>query len=649
MNYPEKYTVCARDCYDTCSLIVDFDANGNPQTIKGDPQHPYTRGFSCPRGIKDLERMRTGRVEKPYMQNNGVLEAISWDSALHSVSEKLKETIKNHGAQAALYLTYAGNTGYLSQLYPQRLWNALGATQSDMALCSASGHKALGLHYGQSYGVHPEDLENMQMIIFWGFNAVVSSPHLWALASNARKKNAAKIIVIDARKSETAKQADLWIQPRPGSDVALAYGIMQQLIRKKQVDQAFISKWTTGFDALKKKATQWTPEKVYQVSGVSPHDLETLSNFYASLQPSATMIGIGLQKSDNGANQVRAVSMIPALLGLPRGFFYSNSGASNINHDIITGCSYLQKPRHIVEQVALSGAIQKGKYKFIYVSGMNPAVTLPNQPALRDGLRRSDVFVVVHETHHTKTTQFADIILPAATYLEKKDLVEPWSHNFIRISPQVVEPLTDSKTEVEVMQTIAKKLGRTESWLFTNPWEAVKKALENAIEENTYTQLEEGARLPLKRKPDLQYQTQSGKIEFFSSAAEQAGFSPLPQQIFLKQESDEFIYLTSASPTYTHSQFQSIYGLIPAVVHINFEDAQNLNIQQDQEIILYNETGEIKVKTSLSNDLPCGVLWSIHHFEGLIGKPLNQIMVDEPQEIGKGPRFNSTKVKIRND
>jgi len=639
-------TVCARDCYDTCSLKVTLGESEQILSIKGDPANPITQGFTCPRGAKDHKRLYKNRVENPFLRKGEHFKKAAWEEGLDVVSQKLDETIEKYGPESVLYLDYAGNMGLLTSVFPKRLWNNIGATLTDWALCSKSGHGALALHYGASYGTKPIEIPSMNLIVFWGFNAAVSSPHMWALAKKARKQQGSQIVVIDPRESRTAKSADLWIQPTPGSDVALAYGIINYLIRNDYIKPEFIKEWTIGFEHLKAEACKWTPDRVEQITGVAWRYIEQLGNAYGSLKPSATMIGIGLQKCDQGADQVRAVSFIPALLGLHRGFFYSNGSSFSVNESLISGQALTDKNPKIVSQVALSDLVKGGEFKFIYINCMNPAMTLPNQHAFREGISRQDVFVVVHETHWTKTTQYADVVLPAPTHLEKEDLVIPYGHNYVRYSRRAVHPATNSRSEVWVMRKIAERLGLTEDWLYEEPWNSVELALENALEGGTFQSLRSGEMLTLKTKSNSNYSTPSGKIEFYSSIAAENGLNPMPIQSPICIDKENFIMLNSATPKYTSTQFQEIYGAIPAVVVMNSQDAKQQGIKEEGIVTIANELGQVQVKATISDTLPERVVWCPRQFEGLTGKPMNGLMSSIPQEIGSGPRFNSTIVTV---
>ncbi len=639
-------TVCARDCYDTCSMIVTLGKSGEILSIRGDPEHPVTRGFTCPRGARDHERLYRNRVEVPCIRRGDHLDPVDWEQALDVLSRKLADVVEESGPGSVLYLDYAGNQGLLTSVFPRRLWYAIGATQTDGGLCTASGHRALSLHYGDSRGMKLLDILSADLIVFWGFNAAVSAPHIWSLAKRARGERGTRILAIDPVENRTVRGADLWVRPLPGSDVALAYGILNFLIEKDLIDVKFIREWTLGFDRLKEVAGEWTPWRVEEITGIDREGLAELGKVYGSTGRSATMIGIGLQKCDRGADQVRAVSFIPAVLGLHRGFFFSSESSFSFDGSLVSGRSLAGGTPRVVEQVALADRIGRGEFKFIYVSGMNPAISLPNQGALREGLSGHDVFVAVHETHWTETTEYADIVLPAPTFLEKEDLVMPWGHNFLRCSSEVVGPVTDSRSEVRVMREIARRLGRKEEWLYEDPWSAIVPAFEGALEDGDFRSLRSGELIALKSNRMDNYPTPSGKIEFDSSVAKAGGFHGVPEQAPPVVEQGKFILLSSSTPQFTCSQFQEIYGPIPAVILMNPGDAGRLGVGEDSIVTVSNELGRVRVKVRISSRVPAKVLWSPRQFVGLNGEPVNRLTSSRPQEIGSGPRFNSAKVIV---
>ncbi|MFQ6102738.1 MAG: molybdopterin-dependent oxidoreductase [Candidatus Glassbacteria bacterium] len=644
-------TVCSRDCYDSCFMIVTVDDDGKVRSVKGDPSNPITRGFTCPRGNKDAVRVYQDRVLYPHVRTGGKpgrgFRKATWTEALDMIARRLVETIDEHGSDSVLLLDYAGNQGVFSLLFPHRLWNAIGAVSTDYAICSTSGHAGLSFHYGESYGIQPEEINIADPIIFWGFNAPVSSPHLWSLATEARKKNGAVIITIDPRQSQSAKGADLWIRPAPGSDVALAMGVYRYLIMNGHVDLDFINEKTIGFEKLREEALSWSPERICEETGLEWTKVCELGKAYAESNQSATLIGIGLQKNYNGADLVRAVSLIPALRGQYRGFLYTNGRAYIIDSEYLTGQSLTGGVSKITSQVSLSTTLSKGEFRFLFIYSMNPALTLPNQTDFRHRLSAGDIFTAVHETHWTETTDYADVVLPAPTFLEKDDLVIPWSHRHIRLSRKAIEPLGDSRDEVWVMRELARRLNLHDEWLYEEPLKALEKALDGAIEDGSLKDLKAGKDLHLVPKPPERYRTPSGKLEFYSEMAQRQGFGPLPRHRPLKAGPDEFFLLNTASRNYTNTQFRGEYGPIPPFLMMSPPDASRLGIEESDEVTVQNDLGSIRLRVKVTPEVPKGVLWSPRQLISLGGEPMNSITSDEHQKLGKGPMFNSTTVRVR--
>jgi len=642
-------TVCPRDCYDTCFMEVLTDELDKPIRVRGDKGNPVTQGFLCPRGVVDIKRVYSSdRVLYPHKRVGGDVhgrfERISWDEALDIIAQKLERVLDNFGSGSVLHVEYSGNMGLFTMYLPQRLFYALGATRTDYSICSKSGHEALALHYGLTYGVNPDELPDMKLVVYWGFNSAVSAPHLHTLSLKTREKGGV-IVAVDPRQSETAKSADVWIQPRPGSDVSLAYGVMKHLIEEDLVDAEFIRKHTHGFDELKRQMSRWSVNSIEERTGLKWDSIAKLAELYADLKPNVTMIGIGMQKSLYGFESVRAVSLIPALIGLHRGFYYTNSSCWNVDLSYLTGQVLTDKKNEVVSQVALGRHLEKGEFKFVYIYNTNPAETLPNQKAVRKGLTRKDVFVVVHDTHWTETAKLADLVLPAPTFFEKEDIVISYSHRYVRKSQRVVQPLGESKSELWIVTQLAERLNLKEKWLYENPWKAVEKALENAFENGDLSDLKSGKTLKLKMKPKDEHQTSTGKIELYSLETEKLGLTPLPEQYPLPKN-DEFILLNTAIKKYTHTQFQDVYGPIPSMVLINPEDAKEHGVQNGDVVELQNELGRIKLKSKISSSVPKGVLWSPKECRDLNGKPQNTIVPDRTQKLGGGPVFNTTTVKI---
>jgi anaerobic selenocysteine-containing dehydrogenase len=649
---PEKTTnvvktICHRDCPDTC-FVDALVEDGRIISTAGSRENPITQGFLCPRGVGDPERVYSGeRILYPYVKSGSRFRRVSWSEALELVGNRLASVLENCGNESVLLYDYPGNQGCLSWQYSQRLWRALGVTITDGALCSTSGHTGIGLHYGLTYGLGFEEVLDCRAILFWGNNARVSSPHLWALALRARKEKGTSLVSIDPRKSETSESCDLWINPRPGSDVALSYGIARYLIEHDRVAKKFIEKWTTGYQEFVGEVENWTPKRVEEATNLQWKRVEELCETLVEKPPVAFEIGLGLNKSSHGAEATRAVSLLPALLGQHRGFHYSDSKGRFVDWDYINGSKMCGEKSRVVEQVSLGSRLGSGEFKFVFIKGSNPALTLPNQNVVRAGLSKEDVFTVVHETHWTETAKLADVVLPAATYLEKTDLNFSDHHSYTRLSMKAIEPLGECKHEIWVMQQLTERLGCAESWLFEDPWQALEKATLEAFENGGFDDLLKGAILKLRQRPVNEYQTPSGKIELYSSKALEIGASPLPVQLPLDENEGWFTLLNSSLPSWTHSQFRDVYGPIPEIVWISPVDAASVGIKNRDNVTLFNELGAVTVEAVVTDDVSKGVLWSPRPLTGKNGVPLNTLASSNPQTLGSGPRFNSIRVKIK--
>ncbi len=643
-------TVCQRDCPDTCFMDVHVDGNTVIAT-RGSRVNPITRGFLCPRGNADPQRIYSSeRVLYPYARSVRTAQRpdarISWQAALDAVADRIRSTIAKHGREAILLYDYPGNTGLLAWHYPKRFWHALGATTTDYALCSRSGHTGIGLHYGLSYGLSLDHVAQSKVILFWGHNANISAPHLWALARRAQRRGTATIVCVDPRKSPTAAAADLWIQPRPGSDVALCYGIARHLIRQQGIDKAFIDRYTNGFQAYAQAADEWPPQRVTDTTGVAATDVARLAERLLSDRPAAFVIGLGLQKSGSGADAARAVSLLPALLGRHRGFHYSNGKGITIDWPMIDGSGLTDTPIRSVSQVEIGKRLASGEFKFIYVMGSNPAVTLPDQRAVRQGLDRPDVFVAVHDTHWSETACRADVVLPAATFFEKRDLTISDHHPYCRLSDQAIDPLGTSRPEIWVMQQLADRLKIDVPGLQADPWAVLESALAHTFRSGGLPELLGGEMLQVQLRPADSYQTRSGKIEFASASASGVA-APLPTQLPVSKTENEFVLLTSATANYTHSQFTDVYGPIPPRVWIHPADAARLAIKDDVLVSLSNDLAAITLHARVTGKVLPGSVWAPRPVAGLNGVPVNALVPGVAQHIGGGPIFNSVHVTIQ--
>ena len=633
---------CPRDCYDTCGLRVYVDGGRIVKVLPNDDI--YTQSILCPRAAGDAKRVySSNRVLYPMLNTgNGFFKRINWDEALDILVSKLKDVIDSHGVEKAIFLEYAGNRGLLSRYASRRLWYFLGVTQTDRSICASSGQQALELIYGSAYGIFPNEIDNLNAVVVWGSNPAVSAIHLWRKILNVRSRGG-KIITVDIRLSETAKQSTHFIRVRPGSDGYLALGVAKYLVEHNYVDRDFINRYVYGFEEFVKHLENYSMDIIEKVTGVSREEIARFAEILVSCKPFAIFIGYGVQRRYGGGEIVRSIAVIPALLGIHRGFYYSNTDGLPINLSLVDGSS-MWRPRKVVSMERVGKEIFNGNYKFVYINVHNPAATLPNASKIVEGFKRDDVFVVVHDTHWSDTAKVADLVLPAPTFFEKLDVVFSYSHNIVYLNKPVIEPLGESLGEYQLMCEIAKRIAPSfYQEICPDPY----KVFEMAFGEEILRKLMENGFVELKPKPRDEYQTPTKRIEFYSTTAEKMGLPPLPtppKGDFA--EDGEFILISSAHILYTHTQFEEVYGPIPGELHISLEDAEKLGIKTGDLVEVYNEKNSVVLKAVIDHGLSKGVLWTPRQAKTVDGKRVNVLLDDGVDSFG-GSVLNSTKVKVR--
>lgn len=630
---------CPRDCYDTC--FYQFNERGILEHT-GKPTVPLL----CPRALKDIERMNSpNRVLYPYLRIDSKAHdswrRVSIKEAIKVVSEKLNYILKNFGPKHILFFDYAGNRGVFTRYITQRLWYFLNVARIDYSICDGAGINALMLHYGSTYGKLPKHMRAAKLFVYWGFNAAVSSPHNFFFAKKIAKETSAYIITIDVRKSETARLSDFWIRPKFGTDTYLALGIANYIIKNKLYDEEFIEKYTYGFEAFREYVSDYDLSKVSRITGVKKTLIEKLANIYVEKKPNIIFIGYGLQRRYGGGEAVRAISLLPALIGIHRGFYYGNIDGLKIDIPYLTG-SQLGRPSRIIPQSKVAQLIANGEFKFIYIHLTNPAATHPKAKILREGLLRDDVFVVVHETHWSETAKLADVVLPAPTWLEKEDFVFSYWHNYGVLNKRLFKPKGESIEEWKLMMMLAKALGINEELIYEDPLSALKKALPKEI----WDAVIRGEIVEIPYRKLNEYQTPTRKIEFTSTKAHDYGVSPLPTPAKIESPKEyPYILISSSNPKYTHSQFEDEWGPIPPIVYISPQNAEELGIKNGDKVRLSNENGSIIMVARIDPGIPPYVVFAYKSATTVDGKRINFITSDNTNELG-GATINSTYVKI---
>ena len=633
---------CQRDCLDGCFLILEGE--GPEASVRGDPDHPVTKGFACPKALNFPSYYSSGRrVLYPHIRTENGFRRVSWDQALDVIASKLEEVMREYGPQEVLIFNYSGNTGLINFNYPLRLAYALNAYRVQYTICDEAGELALELHYGMRYGAFPEDLERAEMVVVWGANPASSSVHAYRILADLKVRGV-PIWVIDPRKTKTSLLGN-YVRIKPGTDSVLAASISWYLINEMGVDEGFISKYTVGFEEYARHISKYTPELVEEVTGVPKRTVRELAEEYARLKPSVTYIGVGMQKTKYGAEAVRIISLISALVGVHRGFFFCNS-----SRDFDT--AYLQG-RHLgedrrVNMLDVPSMLSSGRFKFLYIYNSNPAVTLPRSDLFREGMGREDLFSVVHDVMWTETAELADVVLPATGMFEQEDFVASWWHPYLAYSPKAWEPLGESRPNWWVVQKLAEKLGIEAPELKEDPIQAFERAVRGS--KMLRAPVEEVMRrgyVKLEYPPKHEYQTPSGRIEFFSSAAERLGYSPLPVVGWEEVDPDyPYILITSSVPERTSSQDTMPSDLLVRDhIYISRKDADRLGLKTGDLVLLRSPWAEAIATVAVDDSLPSGVLWARRSAKFIKGA-VNDLLHDEKQVIAGGNSLNSSRVSI---
>ncbi|GLH62933.1 molybdopterin oxidoreductase family protein [Parageobacillus sp. G301] len=663
-------SVCPLDCPDQCGLLV-HKQDGKIVKIQGDPNHPVTKGNICNKVRNMTERIYDPKRLKYPMKRTGAkgegkFERISWDEAIETITSKWKELIETDGPESILPYSFYGNMGRLSaEGMDRRFFHRLGASLLDRSICSSAGSEGLKYTMGGGFGIDPEDTIHSKLIIFWGINAVSTNMHQVVLAQKARK-NGAKIIVIDVHKNQTGQFADWFIPILPGTDAALALGMMHILFAENMVDNDFLKKYTVGHEELREHVVQYDPITVSGITGVPVEDIYKLARMYGQITPSFIRIGNGLQHHDNGGMCIRTIACLPALTGQwlvkGGGAIKSNSGYLALNTRSLQRPDLLQnKNTRIINMNLLGQALLEldPPIKSLFVYGTNPAVVAPNSNKVRKGLAREDLFVVVHDLFLTETAKYADIVLPATSSFENTDLYTSYWHHYVQIQQPVIERYGESKSNVEVFQLLAKKMGFEDPCLYETEAEMISQALDNPnnpyLEGIDYETLVKKQYVKANVKPLLpgKLPTPSGKIELYSRKMEQDGYPPLPTYTPLVNDGDfPFLFVPGPNHNFLNTTFSNNEKHISFEkeprLHMNIKDALSKGIKDGDQVRVWNNRGECVLKVSIGEDVLPGVVVTQGLWADAPGTKhlVNSLTPDRVADMGNGATFFSGRVNV---
>jgi anaerobic selenocysteine-containing dehydrogenase len=668
---------CPHDCPDTCALITTVE-NGVAVKVQGNPDHRHTDGALCTKVSRYPERTyHPERILTPLKRvgpkGSGRFEPIGWEEALDTIAARLK-SIAATNPEAILPYSYAGTMGQVqSEGMAARFFNRLGASLLERTICSTAGGEALLNTFGAKVGMKLEHFAESQLILIWGSNSIASNLHFWRLANQA-KRNGARLVCIDPRRSETADKCHEHIALRPGTDAALALSLMHQLITHDWLDHDYIERHTLGWESLRERALQWPPERAAEVCGIPAQQIIDLAKAYGTTKPAAIRLNYGMQRVRGGGNAVRAVACLPALVGAWRhragGLLLSSSGHFPVQRaalhrpDLLAG----RTPR-LLNMITVGNDLQREsstefgpKVEALIVYNSNPVAVAPDSSQVVKGFAREDLFTVVLEHFQTDTADYADIILPATTQLEHWDVHAAYGHTDVLLNQPAIAPQGEARSNASIFRALASRMGFDDPCFQDSDEALAKTAFGEAVSFDTL--LDQGyATLPVPEAPFAEggFPTPSGRCEFASSRLAAQGQDPLPDHLpnFEAAGSSTDFPLAMISPparNFLNSSFVNVKSLRDIegepLLEIHADDAVSRGIQSGQVVRVFNQRGEHRCKVQISKRARPGVVNGLGIWWrklGLDGTNVNQLTSQNVTDMGNGPVFYDCLVQVERD
>ncbi len=697
MGQKTVHAVCTHDCPDSCGVLVTVDElTGRAVKVQGEPAHPVTRGFLCGKVARYLERVYSPeRLLYPMKRRAGVakgpllkgleaeaFERISWQEALQLVASKLESVAARFGPESVLPYSYAGTIGQLGYgSMDRRFFHRLGASQLDRTICASAGGAALTSVYGVRLGTVPQDFAHAGLVLAWGANIHGNNVHLWPFIEEARRKGA-RLVVIDPYQTRTAALADEWLAIRPGTDGMLALAMMHVLFRDGYADEAYLQACTTGWEALRAHAlkAEHAPERAAAVTGIDADVIERLALAYGQagkdgLAPAVIRMNYGIQRSENGGTAARAVAMLPLITGSWQqrggGLLLSTSGSFPFNSKRLQmpelmQASALGRAARVVNMNELGDmltASQEPPVKALFVYNCNAAAVAPDSEKVLAGLQRDDLFTVVHEQFFTDTTDYADVVLPATTFLEAKDVQGAYGHLMAQISQQAIAPLGEARSNVGLFAALGQKMFPGEAAFEDDEDALIAQALETEhpfFAGVTKERLEREGHVPLslpvnERGEALPFSTAA----WFQTPSRRGEVTPVPEwrapeESRGKSEAYPLEFLPRKADNYMNTTFANLAGhqrmerKTEGVLEMHVVDAAARGVASGDPVHMWNGRGRIALTAHVGEVVAKGVVAARLDWQKLAsdGKNVNALTSQRLTDIGGGATFYSTLVEV---
>lgn len=704
-----SYTVkgaCPQDCPDTCAMIYHVE-DGKLTKVTGDPENNLTKGRLCAK-LNDFagHHANPDRILYPMKRigpkGSGEFERISWDEALSEIDNRWTEIIDEHGAEAILPHAYLGNLGTLNGLTSgDRFFNALKSSVAEKTYCESGSSTAWIMTVGAIGGLDPESFAFSKCIIFWAQNPISTQTHCWPFVMEARK-NGAKIIVIDPARTRTAKQADIHIAPKPGTDGALALGMINVIIEENLFDANYVGKYCTGFYELKKRAAKFPVERVAEICGITEEEIRLIAREFANSKASAIRLGVALERQAGGGQAIRAITCLPALVGAWR---YPGGGAVQmtlwsypLEWDKMSRGEWIKPGIRVINLLDIGAALTGEKHsdppvQSLFVYNSNPLSMAPNQEKVRRGMEREDLFTVVSEHFITDTARYADILLPAAMQAEQLDIMFSWGHFYILLNQPAIEPPGECVSNSELFRRLSKTMQLTRPHLFMDDWELIDEYIDwdaDTMRGITLDVLKEQgwARLWVGGSPDIRaphsegnFATPSGKCEFVATGAMQGNhvkpalrsgyeyfqdgspIDPIPNYIppFESPETTPELAknyplnmvsgkaLAFLNTQYANEKLQQERQGVEQVVMIHPQDANERKIGAGDTINIFNDRGQFTAIADVTEDIRKGVVYAgVGYWDSMMktNAGVNAVTDDRHTDMGQSGAYSDLLVQV---
>ncbi|MCG8324472.1 MAG: molybdopterin oxidoreductase family protein [Thiotrichales bacterium] len=694
------YGGCPHDCPDTCSMIFEVE-NGKLTSVRGNKDHPMTRGGLCVK-LKDYEKRHyhPDRLLHPVRRvgpkGSKQFEQISWDEALDEITTKWKALIEEHGPESILPVSYLGHQGLVHGLNGgDAFFNRMGATVCERTYCGEGSCTAWLLTIGPTAGLDPESYIHSKYIVIWACNSMSTNLHHWHIVKDAQKKGA-KVVVIDAYKSRTAKEADWHVCPKPSTDGALAMALINSIIEQGLVDQDYVDNYTVGYEDLAEHSKKHTPEWAEAITGIPADDIRKLARELATQQPAAIRMGVGLERHYGGGQTIRAVTSIPALTGAWR---HVGGGITQFpvwehpyKFDVICRPDWIPEDTQVVNILQLGRALTGEQdldtpIKSIMTWNTNPVTQSPEADKLVEGLQREDLFHVAADHFISDTASYADIVLPAAMGAEMEDIILSWGHLYLTYNTKCVEPPGEAIPNNEMFRLLAERMGYDEERLKWSDSECLENFIDwdapacdgadlDHLRENGYFRLNVGTKDDRCPHKEGNFPTETGKCHFRVDGAKNFVAAPFRQMYEGRQPGQDIDPLPDYLPPYerpetnpelakkyplnivtpkSHAFLNSCYANMEGkqkaqgdqFVLISPDDAGSRGINNGDNVRVFNDRGAFEGVATVTDDVNAGVMVAtLGYWRQLNKGTVNITSSAEFCEMGNAPTFFDNLVQV---